>query len=90
MWNLFAVPSVEHYSDLCHTSLQNAIYMAGMDRILRSVTCASSSFKGCILTNFGGPGVSGLDEFKTRFLEQIVVGVILTLRLERTIERQLG
>ena len=30
-------------------------------------------FKGSILTNFGGPGVSGLTELKTRFLEPIVV-----------------
>lgn len=30
-------------------------------------------FRGSILTNFGGPGVSRLTDFKTRFLEQMVV-----------------
>ncbi|GAB7330509.1 hypothetical protein MBLNU13_g02108t1 [Cladosporium sp. NU13] len=30
-------------------------------------------FQGSIVTDFGGPGVSGLIELKTRFLEQIVV-----------------
>ena len=43
-------------------------------------------FQGSILTNFGGPGVSSLTELKTRFLEQMVVLVTLTLEATNKIQ----
>lgn len=40
---------------------------------LFKIHAVKEPFQGSILTNFGGPGVSGLTDLKTRFLEPMVV-----------------